>query len=90
VLWKLRYNNNLEGFLLKTDQEKAFDRAGHEYLFAVLEKFGFGLKFRNWVKIFYTSIFSSVKCNGFFTPYFRLKNSVKQGCPISALVCAFS
>jgi hypothetical protein len=24
------------------------------------------------------------------TPYFRLKNSVKQGCPISALVCAFS
>ena len=90
MLWKLWYNNNLEGFLLKTDQEKAFDRAGHEYLFAVLEKFGFGLKFRNWVKIFYTSIFSSVKCNGFLTPYFRLKNSVKQGCPISALVCAFS
>ena len=86
MLWKLWYNNNLEGFLLKTDQEKAFDRAGHEYLFAILEKFDFGLKFRNWVKIFYTSIFSSVKYNGFLTPYFRLKNSVKQGYPISALL----
>jgi hypothetical protein len=86
VLWKLRYDNILEGFLLKTYQEKAFDRAGHEYLFAVLEKFGFGLKFRNWIKIFYTSISCSVICNGFLTPYFRLKNSVKQGYPISALL----
>ncbi|CAC5415417.1 unnamed protein product [Mytilus coruscus] len=78
--------DDIECYLLKLDQEKAFDRAGHEYLFAVLDKFGFGNKFKNWIKIFYTNIFSSVKCNGFLTPYFRLKNSVKQGCPISALL----
>lgn len=78
--------DDIECYLLKLDQEKAFDRAGHEYLFAVLDKFGFGNKFKKWIKIFYTNIFSSVKCNGFLTPYFRLKNSVKQGCPISALL----
>ena len=78
--------DDIEGFLLKLDQEKAFDRAGHEYLFEVLKKFGFGNKFIKWIRIFYTNIFSSVKCNGFLTPYFRLKNSVKQGCPISALL----
>ncbi|CAC5391801.1 unnamed protein product [Mytilus coruscus] len=78
--------DDIECYLLKLDQEKAFDRAGHEYLFAVLDKFGFGNKFKNLIKIFYTNIFSSVKCNGFLTPYFRLKNSVKQGCPISALL----
>ncbi|CAC5384245.1 unnamed protein product [Mytilus coruscus] len=78
--------DDIECYLLKLDQEKAFDRAGHEYLFAVLDKFGFGNKFKNWIKIFYTNSFSSVKCSGFLTPYFRLKNSVKQGCPISALL----
>ena len=78
--------DELDGYLLKLDQEKAFDRVAHEYLFAVLEKFGFGEHFCNWIKIFYSNIFSSVKCNGFLTPYFRLKNSVKQGCPISALL----
>ena len=78
--------DELEGLLLKLDQEKAFDRVVHDYLFAVLEKFGFGEKFCSWIKIFYNNIFSCVKCNGFLTPYFRLKNSVKQGCPISALL----
>ena len=86
MLWELRYDNILEGFLLKTYQEKAFDRADHEYLFAVLEKYGFDLKFRNWIKIFYTSISFSVICNGFLTPYFRLKNSVRQRYPISPLL----
>lgn len=78
--------DELECFLLKTDQEKAFVRADHKYLFAVLEKYGFGVKFRNWIKIFYINILRSVKCNGFLTPYFKLKNSVKQGSPISALL----
>lgn len=78
--------DEIDGFLLKLDQEKAFDRVGHEYLFAVLNKFGFGNRFKNWIEIFYTNIFSSVKCNGFLTNYFKLKNSVKQGCPISALL----
>lgn len=70
--------DELEAFLLKLNQEKAFDRVGHEYVFAVLEKFGFGIKFCKWIRIFYNNIFSAVKCNGFLTHYIRLKNSVKQ------------
>ena len=78
--------DNLEGYLVKIDQQNAFDRIDHKYLFHVLEKFGFGEKCVNWVKIFYTEIFSTVKCNGFLTKYAPLKNSIKQGCPISAIL----
>jgi len=77
---------NLEGYLLKIDQEKAFDRVDHTYLIRVLQTFGFGEKFCNWIKIFYTEIYSAVKTNGFISKYFPIKNSVRQGCPISALL----
>ena len=79
-------NDNLEGYIIKADQEKAFDRLSHEYMFTVLEKFGFGDVFVKWINIFYSEINSSVKCNGFLTKYFSIKNGIRQGCPISALL----
>ena len=79
-------NDNLEGYLIKIDQEKAFDKVDHDYLFLVLEKFGFGPKFIQWIKIFYSNVNSSIKCNGFLTKYVKLNNSIKQGCPVSALL----
>jgi exonuclease III len=82
----LAENENMEGYILKLDQLKAFDRVSHAYLFAVLEKFGFGQRFIDWIKIFYTDIYGSVKCNGHLTRYFPVKNSVRQGCPISAML----
>ncbi|CAC5423430.1 unnamed protein product [Mytilus coruscus] len=79
-------NDDLEAYLIKVDQEKAFDKVDHDYLFLVLEKFGFGPKFMQWIKIFYNNVNSSVKCNGFLTKYVKLNNSIKQGCPVSALL----
>jgi len=79
-------NDNTEGYLVKIDQEKAFDRMSHKYVSKVLEKFGFGRKFCKWMGIFYTEIFSAIKCNGFLSNYFPIKNSVRQGCPISAML----
>jgi hypothetical protein len=55
---------NGAGYIIKADQEKAFDRLSHEYMFTVLEKFGFGDVFVKWINIFYSEINSSVKCNG--------------------------
>jgi hypothetical protein len=43
-------------------------------MFTVLEKFGFGDVFVKWINIFYSEINSSVKCNGFLTKYFSIKN----------------
>lgn len=76
------------GIVLSLDQEKAFDRVEHKYLFTVLERFGFGDRFLSWVKVFYTNIYSCVKCNGHLSPFFPVERSVRQGCPLSALLYA--
>lgn len=72
--------------VLKLDQEKAFDRVSHEYLVNVMNKMRFGPYFTKWISIFYKDIISSVKCNGHLTPFFKVMRSVRQGCPISALL----
>jgi hypothetical protein len=41
----LAERDSLEGCIVKVDHMKSFDRVNHNYLFAVLEKFGFGSKF---------------------------------------------
>ncbi|CAG2242715.1 unnamed protein product [Mytilus edulis] len=78
--------DELEGYIMKLDQEKAFDRVSHKYLLYVLRKYGFGDRFVKWIEIFYNGINSAVKCNGFLTNYFHIKNGIRQGCPISALL----
>ena len=68
------------------DQEKAFGRVSHQFLFDVLKQFGFGDVFIEWIKVFYNDIRSAVKVNGFITHFFRVAKSVRQGCPISAML----
>lgn len=58
----------------------------YDYLFSVLSKFGFGNKFMKWVHVLYNRIISAVKCNGRVTSYFNVERSVRQGCPLSAML----
>lgn len=76
----------LEGYICKIDQLKAFDMVSHDYLFSVLSKFGFGNSFIKWVHVLYNGIRSAVKCNGHVTSYFNVERSVRQGCPLSAML----
>lgn len=48
--------DNLEGYIVKIEQEKAFGRVIHDYLFDVLDTFGFGPYFKRWMKIFYHDV----------------------------------
>ena len=58
--------------ILKLDQEKAFDRVDHSFLFKVLERMNFGENFRNFIKVIYSDVFSSVMNNGYFPFNFQL------------------
>ncbi len=78
------------GIVLGIDWNTAFDRVEHEYLFRVLEKFGFGVKMIGWVRRLYEKAKSCIKINGVLTDKFELGRSVRQGCPLSALLYAIS
>ncbi len=74
------------GFLISLDLETAFDRVEHEFLFDVLEAFGFGENFRKWIWIFYSDVLTCIKCKGFLMNCFQPTSSIRQGCPLSALL----
>lgn len=61
-----------------------------DYLFAVLEKCGFGDKFVSWICLLYTSPQASVHTNDIRSDYFFLTCGTHQGCPLSLLLFALA
>ena len=78
--------SNQEGYLIKIDQEKAFDRVSYSFRTKVLSKFNFGNTFISWIKLLYKDIKSNVIINGHLTPFFPITRGVRQGCPISMML----
>lgn len=66
--------------------EKAFDRVNHSFMFAVLEKMGFGSRFIGWLKIMYKGVGSRVMVNGHMSAVVAQRTGVRQGCPLSPLL----
>ena len=60
-------NKDDEGALIFLDQEKAFDRVEHEFLFATMKAFGIGNSFIGWLKVIYSNATTTIKVNGFHT-----------------------
>ena len=75
---------NIEGYLLAIDFDKAFDSLNHNLLISVLEKCGFGLDFIDWIKILLKNQKTCVMKSGHLTHYFKLERGTGQGDPISA------
>ena len=78
-------DDDTEAFLF-LDQEKAFDRVNHNFLFKTMKTFGIGDTFINWVKTIYSNATSILNVNGHFSEKIPLHRGVRQGCPLSALL----
>ena len=72
-----------EGALIFLDQEKAFDRVEHDFLFKTMEAFGIGPEFINWLRVIYANASTVIKVNGFYTLPILLTRGLRQGCPLS-------
>lgn len=77
---------NLDCGLISLDQEKAFDRVDHVYLWRVLEAFGFCRKFIDQVKVLYSDIQSILKVNGGLCAPFGACRGIRQGCSLSGML----
>ncbi|MGH0177545.1 UNVERIFIED_CONTAM: hypothetical protein FKN15_075286, partial [Acipenser sinensis] len=73
---------------LSLDQEKAFDRVDHEYLFGTLRAFGFGPKFVGLFRMLYASAECLLKVNWSLTAPLAFRRGVRQGCPLSGQLYA--
>jgi hypothetical protein len=78
-------NDDTAAFIF-LDQEKAFDRINHKFMFKAMEAFGIGETFVNWVRTIYSNPTSILHINGHFSENISLKRGVRQGCPLSALL----
>ncbi|KAK3574580.1 hypothetical protein QTP86_010339 [Hemibagrus guttatus] len=76
----------LQTGLIFLDQENAFDRVEHEYLWKVLETFGFNPGFIAMVRVLYCEIESVLKVNGGLCAPFKVLRGIRQGCALSGML----
>ncbi|TWW54318.1 Transposon TX1 uncharacterized 149 kDa protein ORF 2, partial [Takifugu flavidus] len=76
--------------LISLDQEKAFDRVEHQFLWKVMERFGFSPGFIAMIRVLYCDIASMLKFNGSLCAPFRVRRGVRQGCALSGMLYALS
>ena len=76
--------------MILIDFEKAFDSISWD-LYHVLEHFGFGPSFINWIKLFNSNIKGTVLQVGFLSEFINIQRGCKQGDPIAPylfILCA--
>ncbi len=78
--------NDMNGAIVALDQEKAYDKIAHDYLWKVLERFGIPHAFISLVKSLYGNAATAVMINGILSKPYRIYRGVRQGDPLSCLL----
>ncbi len=73
--------------ILRLDAKKAFDSVSWQYLYKVLNKFGFNESAINNIKAIYDNPTARLKINGHVFNPITLERGVRQGCAWSPLLC---
>ena len=76
----------IDGAMVALDQEKAYDKIKHDYLWKVLEQYGIPGQFIQTVKSLYDIAYTSVFINGIGSTPFKVIRGVCQGDPLSCLL----
>ena len=77
------------GLVFFLDNEKAFDRIQHEFMFRVLRAFNLPEGLVAAVRTMYNGAHTTVKVNGILGTPFANTSGVRQGCPLSPLLYIF-
>ena len=72
--------------VISIDQEKAFDRVEHRYLWQMLQVFGFSPGLKAMIQTLYSDIESVLKINGGLSFPFKVQRGIKQGWSLSGML----
>ena len=78
--------NRETGCLVAIDFKNAFDKVDHKYLFNQLIKMGFCEAGVKMIKTLYLRATTQVQVNGYYTQNIIVRNSIRQGCPLSVIL----
>lgn len=78
--------SNTNGMIICLDQEKAYDKIAHAFLWASLKKFGFPTSFINTIKSLYSEAQTTIILNGEKSHPFKVTRGVRQGDPMSCML----
>ncbi|XP_040928666.1 transposon TX1 uncharacterized 149 kDa protein [Betta splendens] len=76
--------------LISLDQNKAFDRVEHPFLWKTLEKFGLSSGLIAMIRVLYQGIESALKINDGLSAPFKVGRGIRQGCSLSGMLYALS
>src|ERR1700732_1366247 len=74
------------GLIIALDQEKAYDKISHDYLWRTLKKYNLPNNFIRTVRSLYDSAETVVILNGTISEPFQVSRGVRQGDPLSCLL----
>ncbi|GJY11692.1 RNA-directed DNA polymerase, eukaryota [Tanacetum coccineum] len=77
------HHKKQRAMFFKVDFAKAYDSIRWDYLESVLNSFGFGLKWRSWIRGSLNSSMASILVNGSPTTEFQFHRGLKQGDPLA-------
>jgi ribonuclease HI len=75
--------SNEDGAIVALDQEKAYDKIRHDYLWATLERFKLPHSFVKTVRELYSNAYTRVAINGTLSSPYKVTRGVRQGDPLS-------
>jgi hypothetical protein len=80
------HHSKSQGFVLKLDYEKAYDKVNWEFLIDILEKRGFGGKWIDWIRCILHRGSVGLTINKYEGEFFQSGKGLRQGDPLSPIL----